>query len=82
MPHTEETPAHAEEQRHHHTVKIYIDRAEKTSPTPTTGSALYTLGSVPDGYTPRCAECLPRQPALLKIPYQSLRLRLAPMTSC
>jgi hypothetical protein len=50
MPHTEEVPAHAEEHHRHHTVKIYIDRVEKTSPTPTTGSALYTLGSVTDGY--------------------------------
>ena len=39
MPHTEEVAAHAEEHHRHHTVKIYIDRVEKTSPTPTTGSA-------------------------------------------
>jgi hypothetical protein len=50
MPHSEEVLAHAEERHHHRTVKIYIDRVEKASPTPTTGVALYALGSVPDDY--------------------------------
>jgi hypothetical protein len=50
MPHNEERSAHAEERHHHRAVKIYIDRVEKTSPTPTTGVALYALGSVPDTY--------------------------------
>ena len=34
----------------HYTVKIYVDRVEKTSPDPTTGIALYALGSVPETY--------------------------------
>ena len=49
MPHNEELLAHVEE-RHHRTVRIYIDRIEKLYPTPTTGLALYALGSVPDNY--------------------------------
>jgi len=50
MPHSEEVLAHPEEQHQQRTVKIYIDRVEKESPTPTTGAALYALGSVPDNY--------------------------------
>jgi hypothetical protein len=50
MSHSEEVSTHLEERHRRHTVKIYIDRVEKTSPTPTTGVALYALGSVPDNY--------------------------------
>jgi len=39
-----------ESRNHHETVKIYIDRVEKTSPARTTGAALYTLGSVQNEY--------------------------------
>jgi hypothetical protein len=49
MAHSEEKSAVAEA-NHHHTVQIYIDRIEKASPDPTTGVALYALGSVPDTY--------------------------------
>jgi hypothetical protein len=46
-----EAATHAEEKHQHlHTVKIYIDRVEKTSPVHTTGIALYTLGAVPNDY--------------------------------
>jgi hypothetical protein len=43
-------PAQIEHAHHHHSVKIYIDRVEKVSSNPTTGIALYTLGSIPDTY--------------------------------
>jgi hypothetical protein len=43
-------PAQTEHAQHHRTVKIYIDRVEKVSPNPTTGIALYALGSIPDTY--------------------------------
>ena len=43
-------PAQIEHVHHHHSVKIYIDRVEKVSSNPTTGIALYTLGSIPDTY--------------------------------
>jgi hypothetical protein len=49
MPHNKELLADVEAQ-HHRTVRIYIDRVEKTCPTATTGLALYELGSVPDNY--------------------------------
>lgn len=49
MPHNKELLENVEEQ-HHRTVRIYIDRVEKISPTPTTGLALYALGAVPDNY--------------------------------
>ena len=46
-----DTSAHVEENRNHHeTVKIYIDRVEKTSPLRTTGVALYILGAVQNEY--------------------------------
>lgn len=48
MPHSKEVTL--TEERRHDTVKIYIDRVEKTSPSPTTGAALYALGSVQDNY--------------------------------
>jgi hypothetical protein len=48
MSQTGAASAQAEHVHHHRTVKIYIDRVEKTSPDPTTGIALYSLGSVPD----------------------------------
>jgi hypothetical protein len=35
---------------HLETVKIYIDRIEKTSPMHTTGAALYALGAVQNEY--------------------------------
>jgi hypothetical protein len=38
------------EESHNHTVKIYIDRAEKISSARTTGTALYKLGPVPSEY--------------------------------
>jgi hypothetical protein len=50
MTHIDEASARAEDKHHHHTVKIYIDRVEKSSPNPTTGVALYALGSVSDTY--------------------------------
>lgn len=34
----------------HPEVTIHIDKTKHTSPTPTTGAALYTLGKVPSGY--------------------------------
>lgn len=34
----------------HHKVEIYIDRKLHASPDPTTGAALYVLGSVKPGY--------------------------------
>jgi hypothetical protein len=34
----------------HQTVTIHIDKKTLTSPNPTTGAALYTLGTVPVGY--------------------------------
>jgi hypothetical protein len=36
---------------HHHPVEITIDRKHLSSPNPTTGAALYTLGQVPADYT-------------------------------
>jgi hypothetical protein len=51
MANREEASAATEANHHHHrTVQIYIDRIEKTSPDPTTGVALYALGSVSDTY--------------------------------
>ena len=50
MTHSEEASAQGKDKHHQHTVKIYIDRVEKTSPDPSTGAALYALGSVPDTY--------------------------------
>jgi hypothetical protein len=50
MSHSEEVLTHLEERHRCHKVKIYIDRVEKTAPTPITGVALYALGSVPDNY--------------------------------
>jgi hypothetical protein len=44
-----EALARAEESRNH-TVKVYIDRVEKTSPAHTTGIALYNLGQVSNEY--------------------------------
>ncbi len=35
---------------HRETVRIYIDRIEKTSPSHTTGAALYLLGAVQNEY--------------------------------
>jgi hypothetical protein len=43
-------PTPIEHAHYQRTVKIYIDRVEKVSPDPTTGIALYTLGSIPDTY--------------------------------
>lgn len=37
-------------QHSHDEVHIIIDKKEKTSPNPTTGAALYLLGTVPAGY--------------------------------
>jgi hypothetical protein len=42
---TENQPQH-----HEHEVQVYIDRKEHTSPTPTTGHALYVLGEVKPDY--------------------------------
>ena len=33
-----------------HEARIIIEKKEYTSPNPTTGAALYTLGKVPSGY--------------------------------
>lgn len=38
------------EKKHDHEINIIIDNKHLTSPNPTTGNALYTLGQVPDGY--------------------------------
>jgi hypothetical protein len=36
--------------KHHHEIKVFIDRKEHTSPDPTTGAALYALGRVNPQY--------------------------------
>lgn len=52
MAHSGEVTETAENKHHHghRAVKIYLNRVQKTSPDPTTGIALYALGSVPDAY--------------------------------
>jgi hypothetical protein len=75
MPHSEGVSAPTEADRHHRrTVHIYIDRIEKTSPDPTTGVALYALGSVSDTYVlfrevqgRRDDELVPRTDAPLRL---------------
>jgi hypothetical protein len=39
-----------ESHANHQNVQVFIDRKEYSSPNPTTGSALYILGHVKDGY--------------------------------
>lgn len=62
-------------QQHEHSVKIYIDRKEHSSPSPTTGAALYVLGKVKNGYDLFEEEQGPVDDKLIRNDGQEVRLK-------